>query len=213
MGAGKRGTPLGAGARRLRDVGELILVRHGETEWSRDGRHTGRTDMPLLEAGRRQAALLREPLASRAFDRVLASPRRRALDTCRLAGLGDRVEIDDDLAEWDYGEYEGITTPQIREQRPDWVLWRDGCPGGESPAEVGARADRVLGELEGTAGDVALFSHGHFLRVLAARWVGLEPSAGSKLALTVATLSVLGFEHRVDRVIGAWNAPIEGFAG
>ena len=191
-------------------MGELVLIRHGETEWSLDGRHTGNSDIPLTEVGRRQAESLRSALQSRRFERVVSSPRQRSLDTCRLAGLGDRAEVMDDLAEWDYGEYDGITSRQIRESRPDWVLWRDGCPGGESPAEVGARADRVLAELGGSEGDVAVFSHGHFLRVLAARWVDLETAAGAKLALDVATLSVLGFEHEVDRVIAAWNAPIGG---
>jgi broad specificity phosphatase PhoE len=191
-------------------VGELVLIRHGETEWSLDGRHTGNSDIPLTEVGRRQAESLRGALQSRRFERVVSSPRRRSLDTCRLAGLGDRAEVMDDLAEWDYGEYDGITTRQIREGRPDWVLWRDGCPGGESPDQVGARADRALTELGGVEGDVAVFSHGHFLRVLAARWVDLETAAGAKLALDVATLSVLGFEHEVDRVIAAWNAPISG---
>jgi broad specificity phosphatase PhoE len=191
-------------------VGELVLIRHGETEWSLDGRHTGNSDIPLTEVGRGQAESLRDALRSRRFERVVSSPRQRSLDTCRLAGLGDRVEVMDDLAEWDYGEYDGITTRQIREGRPDWVLWRDGCPGGESPDQVGARADRALTELGGVEGDVAVFSHGHFLRVLAARWVDLETAAGAKLALDVATLSVLGFEHEVDRVIAAWNAPITG---
>jgi broad specificity phosphatase PhoE len=191
-------------------VGELVLIRHGETEWSLDGRHTGNSDIPLTEVGRGQAESLRDALRSRRFERVVSSPRQRSLDTCRLAGLGDRVEVMDDLAEWDYGEYDGITTRQIREGRPDWVLWRDGCPGGESPDQVGARADRALTELGGVEGDVAVFSHGHFLRVLAARWVDLETAAGAKLALDVATLSVLGFEHELDRVIAAWNAPISG---
>lgn len=191
-------------------MGELVLIRHGETEWSLDGRHTGKSDIPLTEVGRRQASSLRDALSSRRFERVVSSPRQRSLDTCRLAGLGDRVEVMDDLAEWDYGEYDGITTRQIRERRPDWVLWRDGCPGGESPDQVGARADGVLAELGGSEGDVVVFSHGHFLRVLAARWVDLETAAGAKLALEVATLSVLGFEHEIDRVIAAWNAPIGG---
>jgi broad specificity phosphatase PhoE len=191
-------------------VGELVLIRHGETEWSLDGRHTGNSDIPLTEVGRRQAESLRDALQSRRFERVVSSPRQRSLDTCRLAGLGDRVEVMDDLAEWDYGEYDGITTPQIRERRPDWLLWRDGCPGGESPAQVGARADRVLADLGGVVGDVVVFSHGHFLRVLGARWVDLETAAGAKLALGVATLSVLGFEHEVDRVIDTWNTGIGG---
>jgi broad specificity phosphatase PhoE len=191
-------------------VGELVLIRHGETEWSLDGRHTGNSDIPLTEVGRRQAESLRDALHSRRFERVVSSPRQRSLDTCRLAGLGDRVEVMDDLAEWDYGEYDGITTRQIRERRPDWVLWRVGCPGGESPPQVGARADRVLADLGGVEGDVVVFSHGHFLRVLGARWVDLETAAGAKLALGVATLSVLGFEHEVDRVIDTWNTRIGG---
>jgi broad specificity phosphatase PhoE len=189
-------------------VGELVLIRHGETEWSLDGRHTGNSDIPLTVVGRRQASSLRDALQSRRFERVVSSPRQRSLDTCRLAGLGDRVEVMDDLAEWDYGEYDGITTRQIRERRPDWLLWRDGCPGGESPAQVGARADRVLADLGGVVGDVVVFSHGHFLRVLGARWVDLETAAGAKLGLDVATLSILGFEHEVDRVIDTWNARI-----
>jgi broad specificity phosphatase PhoE len=183
-------------------VGELVLIRHGETEWTLDGRHTGNSDIPLTEVGRRQAESLRDALQSRRFERVVSSPRQRSLDTCRLAGLGDRVEVMDDLAEWDYGEYDGITTRQIRERRPDWLLWRDGCPGGESPAQVGARADRVLAELGRVEGDVVVF--------LGARWVDLETAAGAKLALGVATLSVLGFEHEVDRVIDSWNARIGG---
>jgi broad specificity phosphatase PhoE len=191
-------------------VGELVLIRHGETEWSLDGRHTGNSDIPLTVVGRRQAESLRDALQPRRFERVVSSPRQRSLDTCRLAGLGDRVEVMHDLAEWDYGEYDGITTRRIRERRPDWLLWRDGCPGGESPAQVGARADRVLGDLGGVVGDVVVFSHGHFLRVLGARWVDLETAAGAKLALGVATLSVLGFEHEVDRVIDTWNTRIGG---
>src|SRR5262245_51380845 len=174
-------------------MGEIYLVRHGETEWSRDGRHTGRTDIPLTEKGREQARVLRAALAQHSFARVLTSPLGRAVETCRLAGLDDSAEATDGLLEWDYGDYEGLTSPQIRERRPDWSLWRDGCPGGEAPAEVGARVDRVLESLHGLDGDAVLFAHGHVLRVLAARWLGLEPAIGSKLALSVATLSVLGF--------------------
>jgi probable phosphoglycerate mutase len=185
----------------------IVLVRHGETEWSRDGRHTGRTDIPLTENGRREAALLHDALAEWSFVRVLASPLGRALETCRLAGLGDRAETTDDLLEWDYGEYEGITTPQIRESRPDWYLWRDGCPGGEQAADVGARVDRVIRAVEGSGGDVALFAHGHLLRVLAARWLGLGPEAGALLALDTGTLSVLGYE-RETRVLRRWNGPV-----
>jgi broad specificity phosphatase PhoE len=188
---------------------EIVLARHGETEWSRDGRHTGRTDIPLTDNGRRQARLLGESLTEWTFVEVLSSPLERALETCKLAGLGDSVEATDDLLEWDYGEYEGITTPQIRESRPDWYLWRDGCPGGEQPGDVGARADRVLAAIAGREGDVALFAHGHILRVIAARWIGLGPEAGALLALNTGTLSVLGYE-RETRVLRRWNAPVPG---
>lgn len=186
---------------------ELILARHGETEWSRDGRHTGRTDVPLTANGRDEAERLREPLAGRGFTRVLSSPLSRAVDTARLAGFGEVVETRDDLLEWDYGEYEGITTATIREGRPGWLLWRDGCPGGESADQVGARVDRVLAELDGAEGDALLFAHGHVLRVLTARWLDLDPDRGQLYALGTGTLSTLGFEHEYH-VIRAWNAPI-----
>jgi broad specificity phosphatase PhoE len=186
---------------------EIVLARHGETEWSRDGRHTGRTDIPLTEEGRSQARLLGEALREWSFGRVLSSPLERAVDTCRLAGLGEAMETTDDLLEWDYGEYEGISTPEIRERRPDWYLWRDGCPGGERPEDVGRRVDRVIAEIADSAEDVALFAHGHVLRVLAARWLGLGPEAGALLALDTATLSVLGYE-RETRVVRRWNAPV-----
>jgi len=188
---------------------EIVLARHGETEWSRDGRHTGRTDVPLTEEGRRQAQLLRDALAEWNFVEVLSSPLERALETCRLAGLADAATTTDDLLEWDYGDYEGITTPEIRETRPDWYLWRDGCPNGEGAAAVGERADRVIAEVEAVEGAVALFAHGHLLRVLAARWLGLGPEAGALLALSTATLSVLGYE-RETRVLRRWNAPVPG---
>jgi len=190
---------------------EVVLARHGETEWSRDGRHTGRTDIPLTENGRAQALALRDALAEWRFVRVLSSPLRRALDTCRLAGLADDVETTEDLLELDYGEYEGITTAEIRGSRPDWNLWRDGCPGGETVADVGRRVDRVIAEIEGADGDVALFAHGHLLRVLAARWVGLDAEAGALLALSTATLSALGYE-RETRVVRRWNSPVPGAA-
>jgi broad specificity phosphatase PhoE len=173
-------------------VAEIVLARHGETEWSRDGRHTGRTDIPLTEQGRREALLLRDALTEWSFVRVLSSPLQRALETCRLAGLGDVAETTDALLEWDYGEYEGITTPEIRKLRPDWKLWRDGCPGGETADDVGRRLDRELARLAEVDGDVALFAHGHVLRVLTARWLDL---------------SVLGYE-RETRVIRRWNAPV-----
>ncbi|MGH2713306.1 MAG: histidine phosphatase family protein [Thermoleophilaceae bacterium] len=190
---------------------EIVLARHGETEWSRDLRHTGRTDIPLTENGRRQAAILRDALAGRRFERVLSSPLARALETCRLAGLGEQAELSDDLFEWDYGDYEGITTAQIREERASWNLWRDGCPGGESAADVGRRADRVIAALEDTEGDAAVFAHGHVLRVLAARWLGLGPEAGALLKLDTGTLSALGYE-RETRVVSRWNAPVPGAA-
>jgi len=186
---------------------EIVLARHGETEWSRDGRHTGRTDIPLTDQGRRQAELLRDALAEWNFAKVLSSPLERARETCRLAGLGDLAEITEDLLEWDYGDYEGITTVQIREQRPDWYLWRDGCPNGEDAASVGARVDRVIAAVEGVDGAVVLFAHGHVLRVLAARWLGLGPESGALLALGTGTLSVLGYE-RETRVVQRWNAPV-----
>jgi probable phosphoglycerate mutase len=190
---------------------EIVFVRHGETEWSRDRRHTGRTDVPLTEAGRREAEKLRDALTEWSLVRVLSSPLSRALDTCRLAGLGERAELSDDLVEWDYGEYEGITTAEIREERPGWSLWRDGCPGGETAAEVGRRVDRVIAAVDRTDGDVALFAHGHVLRVLAARWLGLDPEAGALLKLDTGTLSALGYE-RETRVITRWNAPVAAAA-
>jgi broad specificity phosphatase PhoE len=186
---------------------ELVLVRHGETEWSRDLRHTGRTDIPLTERGRQEALMLREALAQWSFERVLSSPLQRALETCRLAGLGDRVEVTEDLVEWDYGEYEGITTVEIRKQRPGWNLWRDGCPGGETAADVGRRVDRVIASLEGLEGDATLFAHGHVLRALTARWLGLPPEAGAHFKLDTGTLSVLGYE-RETRAVTRWNAPV-----
>jgi probable phosphoglycerate mutase len=158
---------------------QLVLVRHGQTEWSRDKRHTGRTDIPLTPDGVREAKRVQAELEGRDFARVLSSPLSRALETARLASLGDRVETRDELLEWDYGEYEGVTTAQIHEKHPDWVLWRDGCPGGEGPDDVGARADRLLAELASTDGDAAVFGHGHMLRVLTARWVELGPAEGA----------------------------------
>jgi broad specificity phosphatase PhoE len=188
-------------------VAEILLVRHGETDWSRQGRHTGRTDIPLTGEGRRRAQQLRGAFEGRGLARILTSPLSRAAETCRLAGLGDRAEPREELLEWDYGEYEGLTTPQIREQRPDWILWRDGCPGGESPDQVAERADRVVAELAGLEGGAALFAHGHVLRVLAVRWLGLGPESGALFALGTGTLSALGHE-RENRVISLWNAPV-----
>lgn len=183
---------------------EIVLVRHGETEWSRDGRHTGRTDVELTAAGRREAEALGEILGSWRFRLVLTSPLRRALETCRLAGLGDVAISTEDLLEWDYGVYEGRRTLEIREERPGWSLWNDGVPGGEADADVGARADRVVARLREAGGDCALFAHGHVLRVLAARWLGLEPAQGRLFVLDTATLGVLGYE-REQAVIRLWN--------
>jgi probable phosphoglycerate mutase len=183
---------------------EIVLVRHGETEWSRDGRHTGRTDVPLTEPGRREAEALGGALGAWRFGLVLSSPLIRASETCRLAGLGEVAIPSDDLLEWDYGAYEGRRTKEIREERPDWTLWRDGVPSGETAADVGARADRVVARLREAGGDAAVFAHGHVLRVLAARWLGLEPELGRLFALETATLSVLGYE-REAAVIRLWN--------
>ena len=190
---------------------EIVLARHGETEWSRDRRHTGRTDIPLTGNGRRQAGVLGDALAGRSFERVLSSPLSRALDTCREAGLGEQGELSGDLCEWDYGEYEGITTAEIRTRRPGWNLWRDGCPGGETAADVGRRADRVIESLGGLEGDAAVFAHGHVLRVLTARWLGLGPEAGALFKLDTGTLSVLGYE-RETRAITRWNVPVTASA-
>jgi broad specificity phosphatase PhoE len=185
---------------------QIVLVRHGATEWSIAGRHTSRTDVPLTGEGRRAAESLRVPLGAWMFVRVLTSPLQRAADTCRLAGFGNVAEVRDDLKEWDYGTYEGRTRADIRTERPDWVLWRDGAPGGESPSAIGARTDRVLAEVRATDGDVLVFAHGHVLRVLSARWLGLPPGDGQFFGLDTGTLSVLGYEHD-DSVIRRWNAP------
>jgi probable phosphoglycerate mutase len=183
---------------------EVLLIRHGETEWSRSGKHTGRTDVPLAEAGIRHAELLGRRLAGRRFAAVFTSPLSRASETCRIAGLSDEAQTREEVLEWDYGDYDGLTTPEIRESRPGWLLWRDGCPDGEESQQVGGRVDRMIGELRALDGDAALFAHGHVLRVLAARWVGLPPESGGLLALSTATLSVLGYEREVA-VIRLWN--------
>jgi probable phosphoglycerate mutase len=188
-------------------VGEIVLIRHGETGWSAIGKHTSRTDLELTHRGEREAVQLAPALAGRTFRAVLSSPRGRALRTADLAKL-PVTSIDDDLAEWDYGEYEGVTTAEIHRTRPDWSLWTDGAPGGESPAQIQTRLDRVLDRVRPllAEGDVALVAHGHALRVLAARWIGLPASGGALLRLDTATLSILGFEH--DRpVITRWNVP------
>ena len=185
-------------------VTHVVLVRHGETEWSATGRHTGRTDVPLTEEGRRQARALGACLEAWSFALVLTSPLQRASETCRLAGLGEGAEPREDLMEWDYGEYEGRTTADIRSGRPGWTLWMDGVPGGETAEQVGRRADRVIAEARAAAGDVALFAHGHILRVLAARWLDLPPDRGRSLALETATISELGYERETP-VIARWN--------
>lgn len=184
---------------------EIVVVRHGETEWSLSGRHTSRTDLPLTERGRDRARALRDVLADRRFALVLCSPLRRARETCELAGFGSVAELCDDLREWDYGEYEGLTTPEIHEQDPDWVLWRDGCPGGETPAQVGERADRSLDRLRSAGGEAIAFAHGHILRVVTARWIGMEPAAGERFLLNAGAVSALGFERETE-VITRWNA-------
>lgn len=185
---------------------ELYLVRHGETEWSRSGRHTGRTDIPLTEAGEAAARGVAGRLQGLAFAAVWSSPSLRARTTCTLAGFGAGAVIKDDLAEWDYGAYEGITTRQILAERPGWQLFRDGCPQGEDAAQVGARADAVIGQFRQAAETVLVFSSSHFLRVLAARWIGLPPEGGSRFVLDTASLSVLGYEHDLtEPVIRRWN--------
>jgi len=183
---------------------EVVLVRHGETDWSRVGKHTGRTDIPLTESGRQEAKTVGAALAKRRFALVLTSPLARAVETCRLAGLGDAAAERDDLREWDYGAYEGRTTAEIRAERRGWSLWRDGVPDGETAARVGERADRVIAELRSVDGDIAVFAHGHLLRVLAARWLSLEPSAGQLFALDPATISIVGYERETP-VIRLWN--------
>lgn len=183
---------------------EVVLVRHGETEWSRSGKHTGRTDVPLTEQGRAQAEAVGAALRNRDFALVLTSPLGRALETCRLAGFGDRAVQRDELMEWDYGAYEGRTTADIREERPGWTLWRDGVPEGETIEQVGERVDRILDEVRPLDGDALLFAHGHVLRVLTARWLELDIDAGRLFALDPGTISALGYE-RETAVIQLWN--------
>ncbi|HYF44919.1 MAG TPA: histidine phosphatase family protein [Acidimicrobiales bacterium] len=183
---------------------EVVLVRHGQTEWSANGRHTGQTDLPLTEVGEAQSRTVAPLLERWRFDLVLTSPLERARATCRIAGLEAQAEVDPDLVEWDYGEHEGRTTPEIREDDPGWTVWRGPIPGGETVDQVGERADRLIARLARVDGDVALFSHGHLLRVLTARWLGLDPRAGAALVLDTGTLSVLGTE-RETRAIRLWN--------
>jgi probable phosphoglycerate mutase len=197
--------PAGGGPAAAEPTHRVVLVRHGETEWSRAGRHTGRSDIPLTDQGRADARCLHTALAGWSFEMVLASPLQRARQTCELAGCADRAVLRDELMEWDYGDYEGLTWPQIRERDPDWWLWRDGCPGGELPDDVGRRVDPVVADLRraGT-GDAVVFAHGHLLRVLAARWMERPPDHGARLALSTSAVCVLGFEHAVPG-LRRWN--------
>jgi broad specificity phosphatase PhoE len=184
---------------------EIVLARHGETEWSRDRRHTGLTDVPLTEEGRSQAAALKPRLADRDFARILVSPLARAVETCELAGLGDRAERRPELVELDYGDAEGLTTVQLRESSPGWTVWTHPTPGAETFEQVEARLRPLIAELSTTSGDVAVFAHGHILRVLAALWIGMPPQGGARLALATGKLSALGWEHETQ-VIRAWNS-------
>ena len=184
----------------------IYLARHGETVWSVTGQHTGVTDLPLTDRGERNAVRLGERLRGLVFTKVFTSPLRRAARTCELAGFGAVANVDRDLMEWNYGDYEGLRTVEIRAKRPDWHLFRDGCPNGESPVQIGARADRVVSRMRAVKGDVLLFSSGHFLRVFAARWLGLEPAAGKFLMLDTASLSALSYEHDLSQpAIRFWN--------
>jgi broad specificity phosphatase PhoE len=183
----------------------IYLARHGETAWSRTGQHTGLTDLPLTDRGEQEARELGKRLGGIAFAKVFTSPLQRAARSCNLAGFGKSAETDPDLVEWNYGKYEGRKTAEIYLEAPDWKLFRDGCPGGETPAQIGARADRVLNRLRAVNGNVLVFSSGHFLRVLAARFLGLEPDGGKYFTLSTASLSILGFENNSSPVIRLWN--------
>ena len=185
----------------------VYIARHGETAWSLTGQHTGLTDLPLTPNGEHNARRLGDRLKGLTFVKVFTSPLQRARRTCELAGFGAVAEVDGDLVEWDYGQYEGRTSAEILKRRPDWELFRDGCPGGETPRQVGARADRVVSQWRAVRGDVLVFSSGHFIRVLATRWLGLQAGApGKHLMLTTASLSAVGYEHDLSRpVIRLWN--------
>jgi broad specificity phosphatase PhoE len=187
---------------------QLWLIRHGETEWSLSGAHTGRTDLPLTERGKQRAEALGRLLNGRPFVMVLTSPLQRARETCRLAGYSSQAIIDNDLCEWDYGDYEGLSTHDIQKNRPGWDLWKDGVVNGETVEQVAARAQRVIERGLQSSGDCALFAHGHILRILTASWLQLPPNAGQLFALDTATLSILGWEHD-SRVIRQWNRPSE----
>jgi broad specificity phosphatase PhoE len=188
-------------------IQQVYLIRHGETEWSLSTQHTGITDIPLTENGRKVAKLLEPVLAKETFALVLTSPLERARETCELAGLGERAEIDRDLMEWNYGEYEGLTPKQIQAKARGWMLFNDGCPGGESPEQIGARVDRVIARVRAGEGHAALFAHGHIFRVFAARWLGLPATAGCHFLLETATLNILSYYRNIPAV-KRWNAPL-----
>lgn len=185
---------------------QVFLIRHGETAWSLTGQHTGTTDIPLTENGRRRAEKLRPILANKNFAGVFVSPLQRARATCELAGLGASAVIDPDLAEWNYGAYEGLTPAQIHVKAPGWLIFRDGCQGGETPAQIGARADRMIDRVRTIKGDVALFAHGHIFRVLVARWIGFPAGAGQHFLLDTGSLCVLGY-YRDIPAVEIWNSP------
>ena len=201
-------SPLHWAPRQLRTpIQRVFLVRHGQTEWSVSGQHTGDTDIPLTEQGKKAARRLKPALAREQFSLVLTSPLQRARWTCHLAGLGELAEVDAALKEWNYGEFEGLTPKQIYERAPGWILFRDGCPGGESPEDVGARVDRVIARVRAVEGHVAMFAHGHIFRVLVARWLGLPPTAGCHFMLDTSTLSVLSY-YRGIPALRRWNAAV-----
>jgi broad specificity phosphatase PhoE len=187
---------------------QVFVVRHGETEWSLSGQHTGITDIPLTEHGREVARRLRPVLAKESFALALTSPLQRAQETCRLSGCGDVAHVEPDLVEWNYGRYEGLTPGQIHATAPGWLIFRDGCPGGEQPAEIGARVDRVIEKVRAVEGNIVLFAHGHVLRVFAARWLALPPSAGQHFLLDTATTNILSYYRGVP-AIKRWNAPVQ----
>jgi broad specificity phosphatase PhoE len=187
----------------------VFAIRHGETTWSLTGQHTGTTDLPLTDNGRRLAERMRSVLAGKTITRVLTSPLQRARETCAVMGLADWAVVDSDLIEWNYGRYEGLTLKQVHDGAPGWLIFRDGCPGGETPGQVGERVDRVIARARAVEGDVALFSHGHLLRVLAARWLGLPVLAGQHFLLDTGTLNILGY-YRGIPAVKTWNAPVVG---
>jgi broad specificity phosphatase PhoE len=191
---------------------QVYLIRHGATEWSTSGKHTGLTDLPLIDEGRRNAERLRPHLREIDFARVITSPLQRARETCELAGLCEEAEEDADLVEWNYGDYEGVTSDQIHKDRPNWMVFTDGCPNGEMPADVGARVDRIIAKARAIDGNVALFAHGHVLRVLAARWTELTPEDGRHFKLDTSTVNILGYYHDSPAIV-VWNAPLPSQSG